>query len=268
MIRGPSERPDLGNRLLMILVAAAAFALAAYFVFVLPVLPPAWRTPGSTELYIVGAVGAVLLLISMGFVLAKRAGLPGSPPAWFVAHVIGGTLGAVLVAIHSAGYLRRPPALLFVLLIALVVLGLWGRVRLSRRMAATFASKQHSFTLASAGSREQFATTIAKKRKLLPTIDDQAAEGTFSLTLAHWLRSPRLALEYSQLVHQEHQLMGMRRAVRIDQAYWRLLHLAVAYLFVLGLVIHVVTVTFFAGYVADGGPITWWHITAWLRSSP
>ena len=32
---------------------------------------------------------------------------------------------------------------------------------------------------------------------------------------------------------------------------------------VLGLVIHVITVTFFAGYVADGGPITWWHLTAW-----
>ena len=25
----------------------------------------------------------------------------------------------------------------------------------------------------------------------------------------------------------------------------------------------VVTVTFFAGYVAGGGPITWWHLAAW-----
>jgi hypothetical protein len=32
---------------------------------------------------------------------------------------------------------------------------------------------------------------------------------------------------------------------------------------VLGLVIHVVTVTFFAGYVAAGEPITWWHLRAW-----
>jgi hypothetical protein len=32
---------------------------------------------------------------------------------------------------------------------------------------------------------------------------------------------------------------------------------------VLGLVIHVVTVTFFAGYVAGGEPITWWHLRAW-----
>lgn len=258
-----SNRPDLSNRALIFLVAAAVIALIIYFALLLALLPSAWRTPGSVELYIIGVIGAALLLVSMGFVAAKRTGLRGSPPAWFVAHVIGGTAGAVLVAIHSAGHLGRPPALLFVLLIALVVLGLWGRVRLARRMAATFASKQTSFTPASAGSREQFAVIIAKKRKLLSTIDGAASEGTFSLTLAHWLRSPRLAYQYAQLVREEHRLMGTRRAVRIDQAYWRLLHLAVAYLFVLGLIVHVVTVTFFAGYVADGRPITWWHITAW-----
>jgi len=27
--------------------------------------------------------------------------------------------------------------------------------------------------------------------------------------------------------------------------------------------VHVATVTFFAGYVADYGPIGWWHLTAW-----
>jgi hypothetical protein len=49
----------------------------------------------------------------------------------------------------------------------------------------------------------------------------------------------------------------------MQQAWWRPLHMALAWLFVLGVVIHVVTVTFFAGYVADGGPITWWHLRAW-----
>src|SRR5690606_17540987 len=106
-----------------------------------PVLPAPWRTPGSPALYLAGVAGAALLLVSMAFVLVKRTGTGGSPPAWFVAHVVGGTAGAVLVVIHSAGYLRRPPALLFLLILALVLLGLWGRIRLSRRMAATFAAK-------------------------------------------------------------------------------------------------------------------------------
>ena len=57
--------------------------------------------------------------------------------------------------------------------------------------------------------------------------------------------------------------MGMRASVGLEQAFWRPLHLAIAYLFVLGIFIHVITVTFFAGYVAGGGPIGWWHLTAW-----
>ena len=39
--------------------------------------------------------------------------------------------------------------------------------------------------------------------------------------------------------------------------------MAIAWIFVLGVLIHVLTVTFFAGYVADGGVITWWHLAQW-----
>jgi hypothetical protein len=31
----------------------------------------------------------------------------------------------------------------------------------------------------------------------------------------------------------------------------------------LGLITHVIVVLFFAGYVADGRDIYWWHFTAW-----
>ena len=257
------KRPDLGNRLLVSVVAAGVLALIAYFGAVQPALPVAWRTPGSAALYVTGVLGASLLLLPMGFVLAKRTGRGGSPPAWFVAHVIGGTVGAVLIAIHSAGFLRRPPALLFLALIALVVLGVWGRVRLAPRIAATFATRQASFTPANAADRQRFAAIIARKRALLSRLDPGANEGTFSLTLAHWLRAPRLSQDYAKLVREENRLIGARASVGLEQAWWRPLHLAIAYLFVLGLLVHVVTVTFFAGYVAEGGPITWWHVTDW-----
>lgn len=247
----------------MSLTACAGLALVAYFLVVQPMLPEAWRTPGSPELYLVGVVGAAMLLTSMIFVFVKRTGKGGSPPAWFVAHVLGGTLGAVLVVIHSAGYLRRPPALLFLVIAVLVVLGLWGRIRLSRQMAATFASKQAAFALARAEERERFAPIIAAKRKILLSLDPDASEGTFSLTLRHWLLAPRLSARYARLVREEHRLMGTRRSVGLQQAHWRAIHMAMAYLFVVGVLIHVITVTFFAGYVAGGGPITWWHITKW-----
>lgn len=257
------KRPDLSNRILIALVGTALIAIALYFAFIQPHLPKAWRTPGSPELYLVGVAGAALLLVSMAFVLAKRAGRGGSVPAWFVAHVVASTLGAVLIAIHSAGYLRRPPALMFLALLGLVALGVWARVRLARRMAATFATKQKSFTPVDPASRAALADVIGRKRLLLPAIDPAANEGTFSPTLAHWLRAPRATARYAKLVREERRLMGTRAMVGIEQAYWRPLHLALAYLFVLGIIVHVATVTFFAGYVADGGPITWWHLTAW-----
>jgi hypothetical protein len=239
------RRPALGNRLLAILVAGAVVVLIAYFLFLQPALPTAWRTPGSPELYLTGVAGAALLLVSMGFVLAKRTGRGGSAPAWFVAHVVAATAGAVLVAIHSAGFLRRPPALLFLALIALVVLGVWARTRGASRMAATFASKRTSFAPADPAKRQQFGQIIAAKRTLLARLDPAANEGTFSPTPWHWIRSPGLTRKYAKLVREENRLMGTRASVGLEQAWWRPLHLALAYLFVLGLVVHVITVTFF-----------------------
>jgi len=255
------KRPDLPDRVLLWLVGAAALALGGWFLL-RPGLPAGWRTPGSPELYFAGVLGALLLLVSMVFVVVKRSGRGELAPAWFIAHVVCGTLGTVLVVVHSAGFLRRPPALLLLALLGLIVLGVWARVRLSSRMAATFATKQRAFVPANA-DRTAIAAVIERKRALLTTLDPSAQEATFSPMLAHWLRAPRATLHYLRLVREENGLVGTRASVGMEQAWWRPLHLALAYLFVLGLVIHVITVTFFAGYVAGGGPITWWHLKAW-----
>jgi hypothetical protein len=257
------KRPDLPDLTLIWIVGIAALAAMAWFLLVRQALPVAWRTPGSPELYFTGVAGALLLLVSMVFVVVKRSGRGELAPAWFVAHVVCSTLGTVLVLVHSAGYLRRPPALLLLALLGLIVLGVWARVRLSTRMAATFATKQRAFVPAGSENRAALASVIERKRALLASLDPAAQEATFSPALAHWLRAPRATLGYLRLVREENGFVGTRASVGMEQAWWRPLHLALAYLFVLGLVIHVITVTFFAGYVADGGPITWWHLTAW-----
>jgi hypothetical protein len=257
------KRADLPDLMLALIVGAAALATAAWFAILRPVLRPAWSTPGSQELYLAGVLGALLLLVSMVFVVVKRGGHGELAPAWFVAHVVCGTLGTMLVVVHSAGFLRRPPALLLLALVGLIVLGVWARMRLSRQMAATFATKQRGFIPVTGHGRAAFAAVIERKRALLASLDPAAGEAIFSPTLAHWIRSPRASLRYARLVREENRLMGTRASVGAQQAWWRPLHLALAYLFVLGLVIHVITVTFFAGYVAGGGPITWWHLTAW-----
>lgn len=249
--------------MLLWLLAAAALVLAGYFALARPILPAAWRTPGSPELYLTGIAGALLLLVSMVFVLVKRTGHGGPAPAWFVAHVVCSTLGTVLVAIHSAGYLRRPPALLFLALLGLILLGVRARVGLSRRMAATFATKQRAFAPVEPASRARLTAVIEQKRALLPSLDAAAAEATFSPVLAHWVRTPLAAWRYARLAREESRLIGARASVGAEQAWWRPLHLALAYAFVLGLVVHVITVTFFAGYVAGEGQITWWHLMDW-----
>jgi len=256
------SRPDISNRTLGTLVAGLAVVILIYAVG-RAFLPDALKTPGSPVLYLCGVFGALLLLVSAVFVLVKRAGRGGSPPFWFNAHIIASCLGTVLVVIHSAGYLRRPPALLFLALLGLIVLGVWARIWLSRRVSSTFGEKYGHFGPLPPGQRERLRAVIDQKLDLLRRLDPQAQEGTFSLTLAHWLRHPMLAADYAKLARAERDIIGTRRMVPPQQAYWRAAHLALGYLFVIGLIIHVITVTFFAGYVADGGDITWWHLTQW-----
>lgn len=257
-----STSPDIDNRRLTLLAGATVAAIACWFVL-RPWLAPAWREPGSPELYLAGVAGALLLLVPAAFALAKRGGASRDPRAWFNAHVGCSLAGAVLIAVHSGGFLRRPPALLLAAIVALAALGVWARLAGARRMAATFASKTHVFAPPGAATRERLRELIAEKVVLLKRIDPQANEGTFSVTLPQLLRAPRLSLAYRRLAREESRLLGTRRAVSAAQAWWRPLHLALAWLFVLGVLIHVVTVTLFAGYVAGGGPITWWHLAAW-----
>jgi hypothetical protein len=256
------RRRDLSDVVLTRLTVSAVALIVVWFLL-RGVLPEAWRVPGSPELYLTGVAGVMLLLVPVAFFIAKRGGSGANPVNWFNAHVACSLAGMVLIAIHSGGFLRRPPALMLLTLIALAVLGVWGRVRGARRMAATFASKAPAFRVPDAATRERLRALIVEKRQLLAKIDPSASEGTFSVNLPHFIRSPRLSLAYRRLAREESRLLGTRAAVTPQQAWWRPLHMALAWLFVLGVVIHVLTVTFFAGYVADGGPITWWHIRAW-----
>jgi hypothetical protein len=253
----------LSDRVLIRLLGGATLALVCYFAFVRSLLPAPWRTPGSPPLYLIGVCGALLSLVSLGFVAVKRGGRGDLAPAWFVAHVVCATLGTVMVAIHSAGYVRRPPALLLLALLGLIALGVRARLRIARRIAATFATKQAAFGPAVPDSRRALAALIERKRRLLASLDANASEATFSPTLAHWLKTPLAALRYARLAHEEMRMSGARSSIGIEQAYWRPAHLALAAAFVLGLLAHVVTVTFFAGYVAGGHPITWWHLAEW-----
>jgi len=256
------QSTDFSDARLLQLMAAVVMAIAAWFAF-RHWLPEAWRVPGSPELYLTGVAGAILLLVPAAFALAKRGGRSRDPIGWFNAHLVCSSLGAVLIAIHSGGFLRRPPALLLLAILALAALGVWARVRGARRMAATFASQAPAFRVPDRATRERLQAVLGAKRRLLGELDPAAREGLFSVTLPHLVRRPRLAIAYQRLAREETRLLGTRRAAGLAQGWWRPLHMALAWIFVAGVLIHVITVTFFAGYVAGGGEITWWHLAAW-----
>lgn len=245
------------------MLLGTAIAITVAFFILRPWLPAGWSTPRSPELYLLGVLGTLLALTPFAFALAKRSGASENPPAWFVAHVIAGMAGCALLIAHSGLNLTRAPALLIAGIVFLVAQGAWARTVLPTRIATTFGTRPRAFLSPESIDRERLAAVINEKQALLVTLDRQASEATFSPTLSHWFSSPIRSLRYARLAAEEARVIGHRDALPPAQRYWRTLHIAVACAFLLGVMVHVVTVTFFAGYVADGGEIHWWHITAW-----
>ena len=258
---GPG-RPVLRRNVLLALMAGVA-GLTALFFGMRPNLPAAWSTPGSPELYLTGVLGALLCLTPFAFSIAKRSGRADSPPAWFIAHVAAATVGVALLVVHSGLHVRRPPALLLAGGLFLVVQGAWARVWLANHVAGVFGGRYAAIIGAGDLDKERLRALIDAKTALLARLDRSAEEALFSPALSHWCRYPVLSLRYVRLAKAESGLVGQRGAVSPALAHWRALHIGVAFLFLAGLIVHVVTVTFFAGYVAGGGPIDWWHLTAW-----
>ena len=242
---------------------AGVVGLTALFFIVRPVLPAAWSAPGSPERYLTGVLGTALCMTPFAFSIAKRSGRADSPPAWFIAHVVAATAGVALLFVHSGLHVGRPPALMLAGALFLVAQGVWARVWLPHRVAGVFGGRYAAIIGTGGIDKERLRALIDAKTGLLARLDREAQEALFSPTLSHWRRHPLPSIRYVRLAKAESALVGQRGDVPPVLAHWRTLHIAVAFLFLAGLFVHVFTVTFFAGYVADGGPIGWWHLTAW-----
>jgi len=255
-------RPDLADRRLLIWVAALALAILGYLA-AKPFLPAPWQRPGTDILQPVAALGAVLLLAPFLFSLGKRGGHSQIPNRLFILHVGASLLGMFLVSLHAAAAFTGPPLVLIACLALLVLTGVVARVHVSSRMASTFGRKSAPFQAGDPDLKTKLRALIDKKTALLARLDPQASEALFSPSLRHFLTAPLKSLAYARLVREEARLIGARRSVSRLQAWWRPVHMALAWLFLVGLVLHVVLVTLFAGYVADGRDIYWWHLAAW-----
>lgn len=251
---------DLSNRKLVTGLGISLFA-AAIGVIVIATMHESGTRAGSIAGQSAAIIGAIALVMATVCTILKRVGAPARRN--FTRHIWLSCIGFVLVTAHTGGNFFAPPALLLLALLALMALGLWARTSGARHMASTFGSKSGALTAYDSNTRERLRSVIEHKQNLLAHIDAAGNEATFSLTLRHWLRSPLRARKYQRLANEERALIGTDRSVVPAQAYWRRVHRLIAIAFVLGLLAHIILVTFFAGYVAEGRAIYWWHLAAW-----
>jgi hypothetical protein len=254
-------RTDLSGGAIRALVAGLALGVLLYPV-VRHWLPAGWHRPGTPLLQSAAILGSILLLVPYLFSLGKRNGASAIPNRLFVWHVVASVAGVFLVMLHALPGIYGPPLVLVLLLALLLVTGVFGRIRMALFMASTFGTKPNPFLPGDPGLKDQLRQLIRQKEVILQTLDPQASEAVFKVTLGHWMRSPLRAFAYVRLARHEARLTGARKSVPWMQAWWRPLHIALAWLFLAGLLLHIILATFFAGYVADGREIYWWHFSA------
>ncbi len=246
-------------RLLLYSLIVPAVVGISYILGIL--LPNELSKPGSPLMQSLAIIGTLLLVITFYGVLSKRFGKPGRIGT--VIHIISANLGTILVIIHAGGTILATPGSLIIVLFLTMLLGGVLRIIMPLNFSNTFGTKLRGFTSLEDNTRQELRDIISAKEDILAQVEPNAQEGLFSLRLQHWIKSPFLAYQYRKLEKVEEKIIGYRNSVKPMQAYCRRLHQVFSWLLLIGVTVHIITVTFFANYVADGRPIYWWHIKDW-----
>jgi hypothetical protein len=252
------DRPLIGLFILLAVGTLTAFTL-------LPLNRPGLSRPGDPLGQSLGIAGSLLMLFGLSYPLVKRTRLSGLKMRWMDLHIILGAIGAALVTLHMAGRFGKPPALLWLAVVGLVLLGVYGRLMAARFVHAQFVSNPYAFLPSRPEATAPLHALVGEKEALLAHLEPGAREAVFTLAPRHWLGRPLLAARYQALTWREERLVRAqpdrrRGAHHLLQRWWRVAHIALAFAVLVGLLAHVVTVLFFAGYAAEGGEIYWWHL--------
>lgn len=211
-------------------------------------------------------IAGALMLVTLLYLPAKRSDALETPNRRLIRlHIVVGVAGLGIALAHSRLVVNHPPILVLLAFIGLLVTGAYGRVIASRRMGASFGRGGAPFR-PTAGPPEHLRAFIERKRRVLAALEPAADERTFTLTLSHWAGRPARSLRYYVLTLEERRQMraldpaGYQARMAALERYWRVGHLVLAWLAVLGLAAHAVTTLFFAEFAAGGREIYWWHV--------
>jgi len=246
------------------------FVAAVLVIALIPMLTAWDLRPGTPLGQTIGISAALLLLATLRYPVVRRGDRPRSDkPKAHSVHAVVGSIGVSLALVHSQASLRQWSALVLLAALGLLATGLYGRLVSPRRVAGRFGADGSPYlpsTSPNPWTEVEARRRLNEKTRILERIGARSGEGQFVLRLNHWLRHPRLALSYAMLAKWERSLHARQPEsatgyIPLVDRLWRRSHLVLAGLFVIGLAAHLVTVLFFAGYVADGREIYWWYFT-------
>jgi hypothetical protein len=247
-------------------IAALILVLGLAYAVLASRLVPYDARPGAPVGQTLGVVAAGLMIATLLYLPAKRSDVLSAPNRRLVLiHVVVGVAGAGVALAHSRLVVVHPPILVLLAFLALLATGLYGRLIASRRLAPTFGRGGRPFRSAAA-LPTSLRELMERKRRLLTALDPIAREGTFALALAHWTSRPVRAMRYYALSLEERRQMralgaaGYQEEMGALERWWRVGHLILAWLALIGLVAHVVTTLFFAQWAAGAREVYWWHL--------
>jgi hypothetical protein len=251
---------------LLATMAAGVLVLGLVYAALAARIVPWDPRPGAPVGQSLGVVAALLMIATLMYLPAKRGDALSAPNRRLVlAHIVLGVTGAGVALAHSRLVVVHPPILVLLAFLGLLASGAYGRVVASRRFGPTFGRGGQPFRPA-APIPPELREMIDRKRALLARVAPGAREGTFALALAHWLAHPVLAARYYGLTLAERRRMralapsGYASQMGAAERWWRVAHLVLAWLAVLGLLAHVITTLFFAEWAAGDRVVYWWHL--------
>jgi hypothetical protein len=222
--------------------------------------------PGAPVGQTLGVLAACLMLATLLYLPAKRSDiLTVANRRLVLAHIVLGVAGAGVAVAHSRLVVTHPPILVLLAFLGLLATGVYGRVIASRRLGPSFGRGGSPFQPV-AGPPESLRAMLERKQRVLARLHPGADEGTFSLALVDWALQPLRAVRYYALSLEERRRMrgvaaaGYQSEMSALERWWRIGHLVLAWLVVLGLLAHVVTTLFFAQWAAGEREVYWWHL--------
>jgi hypothetical protein len=247
-------------------VAAVAVALGLVYAVAAPFAIGYDARPGAPVGQSLGVAAACLLMAALLYLPAKRSGALDAPNRRLVvAHILLGSVGAGVAIAHSRLVVSHPPILVLLAFLGLLASGIYGRLIASRRMGPSFGRGGNPFRPAQAPPA-RLAAFVRPKEALLVRLAPSAREGTFALAWSHWTAHPVAAARFYALSLRERRQMravaaaGYRSEMGALERGWRIVHLVLAWLAVVGLLAHVVTTLFFAQWAAGDREVYWWHV--------